>query len=398
MATPQPTSPPDRPGEWSALAAGRRALAGFFLLGVLMSSPGALLPAWAYHVNFNPRAVGAHFLSVGLGLVAAPQITRRFLHGRPAGLALVLACSIACAAIASMAFTIDPAPLPARLVGLFALGIASGILNAAVFRSIMPVYRQGPAATVNLAGAFFGLGCLATALLLAGTFNVYTVPSTLVFLALLPGFFAGVFARGGPAAVLAESPVAADKLHISGWLLGLLLLFQFANEWILAGWLPLFLIQRLGTSPLSALMLLALYWSAILGGRLVIQTLLPRVNHVRILGWSAGAALFGCVLLSATNNLSGATVGVLLTGGGFAAVYPLAVERIGERFQGYHPGLFNGIFSVAVAGGLLGPWLVSYPARWWGVGSVMLVPLVGTCLVSMLVLLIWLEARFERTE
>ena len=30
---------------------------------------------------------------------------------------------------------------------------------------------------------------------------------------------------------------------------GFLLFFQFANEWSIAGWLPVFLIDRLGISP-----------------------------------------------------------------------------------------------------------------------------------------------------
>ena len=50
-------------------------------------------------------------------------------------------------------------------------------------------------------------------------------------------------------------------------LLALLLFFQLGNEWALAGWLALFLTQRLGISPAAALLMLALYWLALLVGR-----------------------------------------------------------------------------------------------------------------------------------
>ena len=48
-------------------------------------------------------------------------------------------------------------------------------------------------------------------------------------------------------------------------------------------------------------------------------------------------------------------VGLLLTGAGFSAIYPLAAERIAGRFSYYHPGYFNGIFTFALMGGVLAP-------------------------------------------
>ena len=51
----------------------------------------------------------------------------------------------------------------------------------------------------------------------------------------------------------------ADFRSLAAVLFALLLFVQFGNEWAIAGWLPLFLIQRLGISPESSLMLLAAY-------------------------------------------------------------------------------------------------------------------------------------------
>ena len=58
-------------------------------------------------------------------------------------------------------------------------------------------------------------------------------------------------------------------------LFSLVLFFQFGNEWAIAGWLPLFLSQRLGMSPADSVLILALYWMALLVGRLVAQWMLP---------------------------------------------------------------------------------------------------------------------------
>jgi hypothetical protein len=46
-----------------------------------------------------------------------------------------------------------------------------------------------------------------------------------------------------------------------------------------------------------------------------------------------------------------------------------------------------------VLGGLLAPATIGYAAQVWGVGVVIGMPLFGTCMVMLLVPLIWLEAK-----
>jgi hypothetical protein len=74
--------------------------------------------------------------------------------------------------------------------------IQHGLLNAGVFHAISPFYQIDRAATVNFAGLLFGSGSLLTALLVAGTYYVYTVPSILILFAALPGLYAVVCYKG----------------------------------------------------------------------------------------------------------------------------------------------------------------------------------------------------------
>jgi fucose permease len=69
------------------------------------------------------------------------------------------------------------------------------------------------------------------------------------------------------------------------------------------------------------------------------------------------------------------------------------VERIGNRFPDYHPGFYNGVFSFALLGGLLAPGMLGFFADTWGIGSVMFIPLLGTVMVFLLVVLLWAEAK-----
>ena len=382
-------------------ASGRRALGGFFLSGVLFSFLGAILPAWGYHLRSDYTTVGLYFLFLTFGIYAGAQVCHWLVARTGLRLLLTLASGLACAGLLALAYLSGPHPPSQRMFALFFVGGAGAMVNTAVFHAITPLYQHDPAATINLSGGLFGLGCLTTALLTAGAFNYYTVPSMLILLAVIPFYFTIGFAVGGPFVYTPHSfppfnKAMADFRSPGAILFTLLLFFQFGNEWAIAGWLPLFLIQQLGMSPANGILLLALYWTALLAGRIVAQAMLPRVRHSRMLLGSVLAALFGCVLLSMTAMMGGAIAGIILIGGGFASIYPLTVESIAHRFPYYHPGFFGGIFSLGLIGGLLTPGLLGLVAREWGVGTVMLVPALGSIMVCVLVLLIWLETRLTR--
>jgi fucose permease len=90
--------------------------------------------------------------------------------------------------------------------------------------------------------------------------------------------------------------------------------------------------------------------------------------------------------------MAGAWVAVVLIGAGFAPIYPLIAETLDDRFS-YHPGFYNGLFSVAITGAMLAPWLLGYVASGLGMEYVMLIPAFGSVAVLILALLIMLEAR-----
>jgi hypothetical protein len=381
-------------------ASGGPGLAGFFLSGFLLSLLGAILPAWGYHRDPPDFvAVGNFFLSLAVGIVLSAAIARRLIARSGLTFLLVSGCALACASLAYLALAPPP---PAsewwRVAGLLALGTGAGMLHMGLFHAITPGYEAAPATTVIQCGVWYGFGCAASTLLVAGTFYAYSVPVILLLMAAVPGGFGFLYLRaagGLPPECPRPSLAAAlrDFRSPGAVLFALLLFFQFGNEWSLAGWLPIFLIRRVGLSPQSGLLILALYSLFLMLGRLGGVLVLPRVRHGRLLIASAATAMFGCTILYFTKTGFGALSGVFFLGAGYASVYPLVAEAIGRRFPYYHPGVFNGIFSLALLGGLLAPATLGYAAEAWGVGVVVGIPLIGTCLVVMLLALLWLEAK-----
>jgi fucose permease len=383
-----------------AAALSKRALAGFFVLGLLLAFLGAVLPAWGYHLRPDFITIGNYFLAVNIGLFLSLCLSSTVLQRQ--GWAFGIAWGGLGAAFSLIVLAAIPVTAPdyLRLIGLVGLGAAAGILNASVFQAISPAYRIDPAGTVTLAGTLFGAGSLMAPVLTAGVFNLYSVPLVLLLFAAVPAALALAFA---PITAHHEPRVAPrppqeltrDFGNPGALLLSALLFFQFGNEWAIAGWLPLFLIQRLGISPVAALGILGLYWAALIVGRLLMRTGPFRIRHGRLLLASAAAAWFGCLVLALTNNRFGALLGTTMIGLAFAPVYPLVVERIGQRFPQYQPGFFNGVFSLGLVGGLLAPASLGYAAHWLGMRVVVMLPAAGTFIVLVLVVAIWTEARYR---
>ena len=374
----------------------RAALTGFFLSGMLFAFLGAILPAWGYHLTELYTLVGNYFFAFNLGLFAANRLSAWLLPKKGIRWCLRLACGLTCAIFLGLA-SAPSTSVAWKMAGLLLLGACAGLLHGAIFQAITPIYRHDPAATGNLAGIFFGAGSLSMALLVAGTFYVYTVPAILILIAVIPGLFAVWFSRVKHDVTVQPSPRLADTIKDlrspMAIQFGLVLMLQSANEWSVGGWLALFLTQRLGVSPSSSLLFLSLYYGAVVVGRIIAQSILPAVRHGKLLFISCLAATLGCVILTFTDNRFGVVSGILFVGIGFAPVYPLLAERIGDRFPYYDPALYHGIFTVAFAGALLATGAQGYLASWMGVRAILIVPLVGSILVSLILLAIWVEMK-----
>lgn len=395
-----PAHPPAMPPLATPAQAARKGLLGIFFSGFYLGLLGAILPAWRHHIEPNYLLIGAYFLCQNLGVIGGALLGHRVSRTRGLRFSMSLGSGLAAAALLGLALFSPPMTFWGRLASLALLGMGAGLLNSGVWQAITPAYEHDRAATLNLTGAVLAIGALAAALFVSGTFFVYTVSSILLLLAVAPLFASIVYARSNlpaaPAVEQAEMRVVWREMKSpAAVLLALLLFVQFGNEGAVAGWLALFLSLRLGQSPATSLLLLALFWAALLIGRGVAQWLLPRVPHGRLLLSAVFFPMFASAILSATDNLFGAVTGIVLMGAGFSIILPLVMERIGDRFPYFHPGFFNGIFSLALTGGLLAPASLGLYAHVWGVRVVMGLPLVGSILVLILVLLIILEAKLS---
>jgi FHS family glucose/mannose:H+ symporter-like MFS transporter len=377
----------------------RNVLFGFLLTGMMMGALGSLTVSWRYQLDKDPRSIGIHFFAFDALLLLAGMSIHAFAK-RVSLRALCLAsCLVACLGFVELTVSAPPVQVIWRILGVGIVGASAGALSISLLRCVRPYYEQSAGATLNLCGAAFGLGSLLVTVIGGVTYPLSPIswePAILAIACLAALFFLKDIPFSiEPQEERPRTPRvkgARDFKSITAILFSLLLFFQFGNEWALAGWLPLFLVRRLGMSPALAVYTLALFFLALVVGRLGSQVLRRHVAHSRLLFTSVLLAMLGYLLLSLTNSAFGAALAAVVTGLAFGPVYALVAEKIGRRFD-YEPGFFNGIFSLAIAGGMLIPALLGFVGYYFGMEYVLVIPAFGSVAVLGLMLLIVLAAK-----
>lgn len=387
---------PHRARDWTS---------GFMVLGVFAGILGSLLVAWQYHVDTDPGIIGLHFLGLNAGYVAGAASSQRLLRRFAIRWTAVASCLLGCAALLALALVPPPWPAGYRIAGLSLLGLAAGGLGAALLHVLEPYFRTSPAWAINITGAMFGLGCALATSTVAATYFVFNSLIARSALAGIPLVFAILFWKSRFPAARVAFPVRVeeeksrralgDLRNTAAVLFSLLLFFQSGNEWVIAGWLPLFLIRRLGSNPIWAILALAIYFLSLTAGRLVGRRLFPAVSHRRLLLSGTALAMAGYLLLGLTSTMPLAWIAVITIGAGFAPIYPLLAETLDDRFS-YHPGFYNGLFTIAITGAMCVPWLIGYVDSFWGIRYLMLIPAFGSIVVLGLTLSLMFEAKLMR--
>ncbi len=371
-------------------------LFALLISGFLLALPGGLLPLWGYHISPEFGTAGNYFLFLGAGIAGGGALAQRLARQMSLDRLLGSGCAASALALLLIAFAAPPAQVWYQTLALLVAGLAAGVVNTAVLEGVSSGYESNPASTTLAGGIFFGVGSVLAASVLAQSFDGAGAFGPILGSAAVPALAGWWYTtRRIPRLSVTEVSMEQSVRDLRSGLavmFSLLLFFQFANEWLIAGWLPVFLIDRMGMSPATAVGLLAVYWTALTVGRIVVTGLLPVVRHGQMLAFSAFFALFGCILI-AFGSGPGVVLGLLLTGAGFSAIYPLVAERIAGRFSYYHAGYFNGIFTFALMGGILAPFALGHMALAWGLGTLPMAAMAGSCGVFALVLLIWLGSK-----
>ena len=367
------------------------AWAGIFVFGIVMAILGAILPSLFERIRFNKSEAGNLFFfmnlaMLGMSVVFGPVVDRFGYRIFLAMCGLLVAASLFLFTIAA---TYSLLVLAALLLGLGGGGLNGG--SNALTSDLNPESRS---AALNLLGIFFGFGALLIPFLigtLLGRIGLKPILVIATSLSLVPFVF--FLLLRFPAAKQVQGFPLRRAAGVVGhpllWLCGFLLFFQSGNEFTVGGWISTYLNENFRFSPMSASLVLAGYWGAMMVGRLIVSRKLVRVwrNETLILS-SAVLSLAGTALVAAAPSGILAATGVVLTGLGFAAIFPTTLAIAGEDFSDLTGTAFSVIFMVALAGGMTAPWLAGKVANASGLRTGLIIPVVGCVMIIALELAI----------
>lgn len=282
----------------------------------------------------------------------------------------------------------------------FAFGVASGFVETGL--NVLPTQIGGGAWMMNLVHMGFGMGALASPLLVAGLLNAGAswragFASVMVVAAITFGLGLASRLPEAPSRQVEVTSTPLWKLarHFLVVMGSLSLLFYVGGEMGVNAWSVLSMQQRFDLDALAAGTSLSLFWAAMLLARLVQGAVVARFSIPAVVTASAlisGLAIAGFGLAATPlQAYVAATVAGLAAGG----IYPNVMVYINGRFP-RQIGAVTGILSTIAVGGtfLLQP-VVGRVAETAGLtAGVMLIS--GSMLISgLLLFMVWLRTCAE---
>ncbi|HVT29616.1 MAG TPA: MFS transporter [Lacipirellulaceae bacterium] len=332
---------------------------GMLLFGVVFLSLGSVNNMLAARFKLDDSAIGTLTALLPFGILVGSLVFGPIVDRFGYRWMLIAASLIVGVALEGMAYAVSK-----RLVQLFvfAIGFGGGILNGATNALAADVSEGERGAKLSLLGVFFGIGALtmpSAIAILSRTFSLSTIVSAIGTLVLIPAAYCLAIAFPPP-------KQRAEKLSLaSGFALLREPSFLFAclalavqsgmegmsNDWTTRYFKNAVLAGQSFTERDAQLALVALT-GAMVVTRFALSSLLTRVNSRTVLLVSVGTTTCGAVLLTSTNNYHAALLGPLLIGMGLAAIFPVVLGFVGDRYPQQSGAAFSTVFVLALTGNM----------------------------------------------
>jgi fucose permease len=326
---------------------------------------GATLPELSARLNFDLARGGALF-----SFLYFPQIPMVFLAGplidrfgkKPILAGGFLLCA---AALVGIAYAPSYAALAALLI---ALGLGGTSAMSASNTLIPDLYPENPSSPLNLAGVFFGVGAIffpwlvvlmAARLGLVLTIWLITLMVAGVALVAILQTFPPASAGGGfdwlEVRRLARNPAVI--------ILALVLFFYSAVEISTAGWSRTFLERDLHALPQRSATVLAMFWIAMMVGRLAASQVVKWVRGPKLLLGAALGAVCGLAVVVMADSVAVASVGIVICGLTYAPVFPTTAGTASTYFPKLFATVFGILMAVGLSAGVILPPVIGYVAK-----------------------------------
>jgi fucose permease len=389
-------------------------LGSFVALGLPDGMLGTTWPSARQTFGAPIADLGLILLISTIGSISVSAFVGRLI--RRFGVAALLACSGACAALAATGFALAP-----RLWVLFAVavlwGLAAGTMDGGLNTA---VGLSGRSRLLNLLHACYGVGTAIGPLLVTAAILLFSWRLAYLVLAGLDLVVTALWlrqrrrqraARDAPAAAATEPGPAPQAGQAAGETMaghpsdawsrrrsglvvatGMLIFFVYTGAEVAAGqWEASFCRGYLGLSASAAGLATFGFWGALTAGRLILAGLPRPVPPSRVVWWGSGIAVAAAALIWWQPGTPATLTAFVLLGGALAGVFPALVAltplRIG-RGRAEHAIAWQ--VGAAAAGGSGLSALIGLLIGVWGLA------VLGPSLTALAVLLVTGIVLLER--
>ena len=335
------------------------------VFGIVMAVLGSVLPSVIHKFELSLVNAGSLFLLMSMGMLAGslvfgPVVDRYGYKG------LLVVCTFLIF-VAIEGIALAPSISFLRLSLLLA-GLAGGALNGGANALVADISEESRGAGLSFLGIFFGIGAFSVPFILGsllGSFSYELLIALVGFMVLIPLIF--LISISFPSPKHSQGfPIAEAKgllRETTLLLFGLMLFIQSGLEMVISGWTATYLTEVQNLDHQKAVFLLSLYWLALMTGRFIVGSLVIESRKQRVLYISLFISIVGTATMVVAHSPGIAVAGLVLTGLGFAAVFPLVLAFVGDAWSRLSGTAFSLVFVMALGGGTLYPWLTGIIAE-----------------------------------
>jgi MFS transporter, FHS family, glucose/mannose:H+ symporter len=362
--------------------------AGFVITGGVATILGPALPIFIARWTLTDAQAGLFFTTQFTGsfigvVLSSLLLTRGYRN------ALVIGFLLMAAGVAGLT---SSSQLMA-LASTAAYGFGFGLTIPATNLCIAEIAGACRSAALNLLNMAYGAGAIACPILMLAGLNAGRLTEVLYVIAISSTLLAVLFLvmkfepssatpTQTPAASHQHQPSTKHPIHVP-IALALLFYLYVGSESGISGWVAE-QARRIGAGTISTIVPM-FFWAGILAGRGISALLLARMkeNSLVIIGLLFSAIGITCLLLAPSR--AQLIFGDVLTGLGFAGIYPVFIAWLSKWYGERARRLGGVMFSLAALGGATVPWTVGFVSQHSNSLRVgLLVPLAG-CLAMMLI-------------
>ena len=331
---------------------------GLLLFGIILITLGSILPSLEIRFEHDRLNTGLLAAILPVGILISSLLFGPFADRYGYKLLLILSVILSAIAFEALAFTYSSSLLYACI---FLIGFAGGSINGATNALVADISIENKGANLSILGVFFGIGALGMPLLLGILSKYFSYSAILAAVGLgmlLPVAYFLFITFPVPKQSQGFPLREGIKLLKEPALLltGFFLFFQSGVESLINNWATSFLADKVKATNNEALYALSFSLVGLTVTRILLGALLKRISSFVILLFSLLIIVAGSLILVYATSYSYAFAGLIVTGMGLAAGFPVILGYIGQLYA----NLSGTAFSIALVIGLSGNTIINY--------------------------------------